>query len=52
MFKVVINGREFTTDYDGAVKEWAKGARVYDEDGREVDGIEMGKRGNRLIFKD
>jgi len=50
MFTVKIKGAEFKADEETAIREWMRGARVYDKDGREAVGVEDTKVGARFMF--
>jgi hypothetical protein len=50
MFKVIAKGQEFKADEEVAMKEWMKGAKVFNAEGREAVGIEDTKAGERFMF--
>ena len=50
MFTVKIKGQEFKATEEVAMVEWRKGAKVFNADGQEVQGIETGFTGEFFIY--
>lgn len=50
MFKVIVKGQEFKANEEVAMKEWMKGAKVFNAEGQEAIGIENTKVGERFMF--
>lgn len=50
MFIVKIKGQEFKANEEVAMKEWYRGARVYNAEGQEVEGTETGVTGEFFIY--
>ena len=50
MFTVKVKGLVFVASESEAMKEWMKGARVYNADGAEVEGIDSGATGEFFVY--
>lgn len=50
MFTVQIKGQKFQAAEEVAMKEWYKGAKVFNSEGVEVQGTETGVTGEFFIY--
>lgn len=51
MFTVKIKSQEFKANEEVAMKEWYKGAKVFNAEGLEVQGTETGLTGEFFIYE-
>jgi hypothetical protein len=50
MFTVKIKGQEFKANEETAMREWYRGAKVFNSDDLEVQGTETGVTGEFFIY--